>query len=450
MRFLPDSAAPSVAIVGFGYVGCCLGVTLAERGLPVIGIDRSERLVGALRRGECPIPEPGLAEALDRLGEARRPRCTTGYEEVPHADVVVITVGTPVDAEHQLVTDQLEEVCRALAPHLRRGQLVLLKSTVPPGTTRTLVASLLSDGGLVAGVDFGLAYCPERLAQGNALRQLAELPVVVGGCNAESSAAAVQFWKLALDVPVQIMRSPEAAEITKLATNWWIDANVALANELAQLCSPYGVDVLDVLAVANSLPKGDGRVNILLPSVGVGGSCLTKDPWMAWRAADDHGVALETVRTARQVNDGAPRLAARLITEELTRLGKRPDACTVAVLGLTFKNNTGDLRNTPVTGVVEALHAMGVRLRLFDPLADPDEIERVFCARPEDGVGAAVAGADAIAILAGHNQFHHLDYTALRDRVEMPCLIFDGRMYYPHDTIADLTRLGFRYRGIGR
>jgi UDP-N-acetyl-D-mannosaminuronic acid dehydrogenase len=327
---------------------------------------------------------------------------------------------------------------------------VLVKSTVPPGTTRELLVPLLERGGLVAGRDFGLAYCPERLAQGSALRQLAELPVLVGGYDPDSTAAAVQFWKQALDVPVQALSGPETAEMIKLATNWWIDANVALANELAQLCAPYRVDVLEVIAAANALPKGEGRVNLLLPSVGVGGSCLTKDPWLAWRAAADRGISLATVGTARRVNDRMPALAGRLIAGELAHLGKAPPSCTVAVLGVAFKSNTGDLRNTPVVGVVEALRAANVAVRLFDPLADPAEVTARFGIQPAATVDAAVSGVDAIAILAGHQEFHRLDYARLRTRVAMPCLIFDGRMYYPPDTIADLSRLGYRYRGIGR
>jgi dTDP-alpha-D-glucose dehydrogenase len=450
MRFLPDSLAPTVVVVGFGHVGACLGATLADRGMRVTGIDTNRVLIDELRRGRCPIPEPGLAEALARLAGSGRLAYTTSYQAAGAADVVIIAVGTPVDATHRLETEQLEQACVRLGRWLRPGQLILVKSTVPPGTTRALLVPLLERSGLVAGRDFGVAYCPERLAQGGALRQLTELPAVVGGFDPDSTAAAVQFWKTGLDVSVQALPGPETAEMIKLATNWWIDANVALANELAQLCAPYGVDVLDVIAAANALPKGDSRVNILLPSVGVGGSCLTKDPWMAWRAAADSGVALATVTTARQVNDGMPALAGQLIADELARLGKTQSSCVVAVLGVAFKNNTGDLRNTPVIGVVDALRATGITVKLFDPLTDPVEVEARFGIPPAESIEDAVCGVDAIAILAGHKEFHSLDYGRLRARVAMPCLIFDGRMYYPPETIADLCRLGYRYRGMGR
>lgn len=450
MRFLPDSPSLRVVIIGFGYVGSCLGVTLAQRRMTVIGIDRNASLVYRLRGGRCPIPEPGLADAFEELAGSGRMSFTTRYDDVGAADVVIVTVGTPAADGHRLSTDQLESVCRELGAVLRPGQLVLVKSTVPPGTTRDVVLPLLEGGGLVAGRDFGLAYCPERLAQGAAMRQLAEHPVVVGGLDPDSTEAAVQFWKQALNVPVQAMPGPESAEMVKLATNWWIDANVALANELALLCATAGADVLDVIGAANALPKGESRVNILLPSIGVGGSCLTKDPWMAWRAAADHGVDLRTVPTARAVNDAMPGRSAQMILDGLSALGRAPSASTVAVLGVAFKNNTGDLRETPVAGVVAALRAAGVTVRLYDPLADPAEVEARFGLVPAGTLAQAVSGADGIAVLAGHDEFHHLDFAGLAASMTDPRLFFDGRMYCPSDTVADLAAMGYVYRGIGR
>lgn len=452
MRFLPDSldSGLSVAVVGFGYVGSCLGVTLAERGMHVVAIDQDQSTVDELLRGECRIPEPGLARAVAHLTASSRLHATTDYAAASDADVVLIAVGTPVDPHRGLIADQLIDACMRLAPRLRRGQLVILKCTVPPATTRTLVAPLLEAGGLVHEVDFGLAFCPERLAEGEALQQLTRLPVVVGGCGPASTEAAGRFWAYALGVPVHPVPSPETAELVKLATNWWIDTNVAIANELARYCATLKVDVLDVVSRANALPKGQSTVNLLLPSIGVGGQCLTKDPWMAWRDARDRGVDLTTVETARRVNDDMPAYAADVITDELIKMGRDPAASTVAILGVAFKNNTGDLRSTPVHGVVNGLRASGVRVRLFDPLADPDQVVRWFGVPPATTLEGAVAVADCIAVLAGHDEFRTVDFARLRHGVAMPCLVFDGRMYYPPDTIRQLREWGYEYRGIGR
>ncbi|WP_276326782.1 UDP binding domain-containing protein, partial [Carbonactinospora thermoautotrophica] len=216
------------------------------------------------------------------------------------------------------------------------------------------------------------------------------------------------------------------------------------------ICSRFDVDVLDVITAANTIPKGDGRVNILLPSVGVGGSCLTKDPWMLARTARDRGVTLRTVAVARAVNDAMPRYTAELIVDELRMLGKDPARSKVAVLGLAYKNNTGDLRATPTVPVIALLREAGVEVSAFDPLVDRGEAEKIVGVEPTASLADAVRGADCLAVLAHHRTFEDLDFAALREEVTMPCLVLDGRAYYSKATIAMLRRLGFAYRGIGR
>ena len=450
MRFFPEKNQLSIAVVGFGYVGSCIGITLAERGMHVFGIDSDRKLVEEMEAGFCRFNEPGLAQALERVRAAGTLQLSTSYENVSSADVVIIAVGTPVDASRAIVTTYLESACAALIPHLRSGQLVILKSTVAPGTTRGLVRPLLEKSGLTQGSDFGLAFCPERLAEGNALAQFRTIPIVVGGCDDDSSAAACEFWTSALGVEALAFCDPEVAELVKLTDNWWIDANVALANELAQLCGALNVDVLDVIAGANSLPKGSSHVNVLLPSVGVGGSCLTKDPWILWSAGREHGLRLRLAETAREVNETMPAYTHELIREGLAALSKDLGSAKVTVLGLAFKNNTNDLRHTPVLPVVQALQASCGELAIFDPLVADDIAEATFGMRQASSFDGAVKDSDCVAVLAGHHQFATLDFADLARRVSMPCLVIDGRAYYPRPTIETMRDLGFGYRGIGR
>jgi UDP-N-acetyl-D-mannosaminuronic acid dehydrogenase len=439
---------PIVAVVGLGYVGSCVAATLAGRGLDVIGMDVQARVIDGLREGRLHFEEPGLHELMTEAVGSGRLQVTTDYAAAAGADVILLTVGTPIFDDGSLDGTQLHSACRELAEHLRPGQLVIVKSTVPPGTTRTEVAPLLEARGLRAGVDFRLAYSPERLAEGTALAELRSFPIVVGGIDAVSTAAAADFWRQALAVDVTEQDSLEAAEIVKLADNWWIDLNIALANELAQFCALYGADVLDVITAANSIPKGRGYVNILQPSVGVGGSCLTKDPWMVWQAARRQGVDIRTARAGREANDAMPGYTAQLILEELEAAGKDPLDCTVAVLGVAFKNNTGDLRSSPVRGVVEQLVKAGVEVRVHDPVVDPDEAEALLGVRPVSTVTAAAEGADAVAVLALHRQFEGIDFAALP--VARSCVLLDGRAHYGKPMIASLRAAGYRYRGIGR
>jgi dTDP-alpha-D-glucose dehydrogenase len=450
MKFLLDGGTPSVAVVGFGYVGSTVAAVLADRGLNVTGIDIDERLIAEMQTGYCRFNEPGLTEMLSRARRAGLLTLSTRYEMARNADVILITVGTPVDASKSVMTRHLEMVCSSLVSLLQPGQLIILKSTVTPGATNGLVRPLLEAGGLRQGRDFGLVFCPERLAEGSAISQLRALPIVVGGCDEASADAARRFWSRALDVKVDVYARPEIAELIKLADNSWIDANIALGNELAELCDALGVDVLDVIAGANSLPKGESYVNILLPSVGVGGSCLTKDPWILWSLAKEHGVHMRLVETARSVNDTMPHYTYELICNALAEVGKELSTAKVAVLGLAYKNNTNDMRNTPVRAVVDALRADGAQVSIYDPLITAQAAEAEFGLKPSPDFEDAVRDCDCVAVLAGHELFQNLDFADLAQRVSMPCVIIDGRAYYPKETIASLREAGFTYRGIGR
>lgn len=448
MRFISGDQAHKVAVIGLGYVGSCIAATLAHRGLDVVGVDTNAQLVEELNEGYCRFAEHGLPELVASSVTAGKLRATTDAAEVRAADVVLITVGTPVRPDGSLADEQLQSACLELSKHIRRGQLYVLKSTVPPGATRNFVLPLLQRSGLIGGVDFGLAFTPERLAEGTALTELNTFPIVAGGLDADSAADAAEFWRSSLDVEVIPLDTLEAAEIVKLADNWWIDLNIALGNEVAKFSALYGVDALEVIHAANSIPKGNGNVNILLPSVGVGGSCLTKDPWMVWYAARERGLEILTAPAGREVNAGMPEYTAQLVIDELTKMGKDPAASKVAVLGLAFKNNTGDLRATPTLPAVNALVSGCAEVTVHDPLVDVAEAEELFGRALEPDLTEAVRGADCIAIFALHREFTEIDFGSLP--VADECLILDGRAYFSREKVAALREAGFSYRGIGR
>ncbi|MEU9784739.1 nucleotide sugar dehydrogenase [Streptomyces phaeochromogenes] len=448
MRLTKDETQQTAAVIGLGYVGLCLAATLADCGLHVIGIDVTPERIDELNNGQLSLYEEGLRELVGEALAGGRLCVTTDYAAVSAADVVILAVGTPVTEDGTLADAQLRSACLALSDHLRPGQQVVLKSTVPPGTTRELVLPLLERGGLTGGKDFMLSFSPERLAEGTALRELRTFPIVVGGIDERSTRETGEFWRRSLGVEVMPQDSLEAAEMVKLADNWWIDLNIALANELAKFCALFEVDVLDVIAAANVIPKGNGNVNILLPSVGVGGSCLTKDPWMVWQSARRRGLDILTAPAGRAVNSGMPTYTAQLILDDLAARGKDLTAATVAVLGLAFKNNTGDLRATPAHPVVEALVKEGVGVRVYDPLVDPAQVETLVQLKPAANLHDAVRGADCLAVLALHREFEDLDFAELP--LADSCLVLDGRAYFPKEKIAMIRRLGYGYRGIGR
>src|SRR5581483_5632672 len=231
-----DEGRRSIAIVGFGYIGTCIGAVLADRGFVVTGIDPRPEVEQEIAKGATSIHEPGLKDLVAKGVAAGRLKATTSYDAVREADVVLVTVGTPLGADHAPDMAQILSASEQVAKRLRRGQLVMYKSTVPPGTTEDVVRPLLEKQGLRSGVDFFLAFCPERLAEGRAIVEFLSLPIVVGGAEPESTRAAAEFWREALDVRVLELSTARAAEMSKLADNLFIDLNVALANEIAMLC----------------------------------------------------------------------------------------------------------------------------------------------------------------------------------------------------------------------
>lgn len=440
----------SVAVVGFGYVGSTVGALLASKKYQVIAIDTSQILVDAINRGETTIHEPGLGDLISQTVADGHLKATTGFGSISETDIVIVTVGTPIDEKGEPDTSQVEAACREVSRHLRPGQLVVLKSTVPPYTTETVVKPILEESGLRAGIDFYLAFCPERLAEGRALHELQILPVVVGGVDHASTQRAADFWSDALGLPVIQVANARTAELSKLADNWWIDLSIAMGNELALLSDHLDIDVLEVIEAANSLPKGAHHVNILTPSVGVGGSCLTKDPWFVHHMAEERGLDLHLPSVGRRINEGMPAHTYGLILDELTAAGKPIAGASVAVLGLSFKNNTGDTRWTPARPVVELLEQSGCSLRIFDPLVKPEDAAAISTIEMSKDLESAITDADCVAFLTGHDDFRRLSIEDMIRLVAPGCVIIDGRMYFTRDQIEALRNAGFRYRGIGR
>ncbi len=437
-----------VAVVGFGYIGSVIGGVLAARGFDVVGIDVSEQLISAIRAGRCPIPEPGLSDLLAEGLASGRLTVTTDPAAAAGAEAILITVGTPLSENFEADLSHIRAACEGLAPHVSDGQIIMVKSTVPPGVTRRM-----HDEAFAPRAKVRMAFSPERLAEGQAIRELSSLPIVVGGIDAAATAAAAAFWRRALPVEVLEVSSPEAAELVKLADNLWIDLNVALANELAKLADalPYPIDVLEVIRGANSLKKGQHYVNILTPSNGVGGYCLTKDPWFVDALGRKAGLDLLIPRASRMVNDSMPAHVFGRIDAFLKGRGVAPAEARIGVLGFSFKTNSGDCRFTPVAPLIERLRAAGYGegLRICDPMVTGAEAAHNGVTLEPDW-RTTVADADAVLILAGHDLFAGIGAQDLAAQVRPGALIYDGRIYYDHARIAEIEAAGLAYMGVGR
>lgn len=411
-----EARAATVCVVGQGYVGLSLAAGLAQAGLTVHGVDRNEDRVAALAAGRNVVPGVDDAMVADAWATGR---LIFGLNEsvINDADVIVICVPTPV-VEHRPDLSAIEEASRAVARYLSAGALVVLESTTYPGTTEQVVRPLLEAGsGLTAGVDFLLAYSPERIDPGNPKYGLHNTPRVVGGLSRASTEAATALYRLVVE-DVLALSSCRAAELAKLLENTFRMVNIALVNELAGLCFEQDIDVWEVIAAAASKPFG---FMAFYPGPGVGGHCIPLDPtYLAWQSRRDTGRPFRLVEMAQDINAQMPTYVTQRVVEALNDVGLSVKGASVLALGVTYKPNVGDLRESAAVQVLERLHRKGARVSFHDPhVARVEEgalgLDRVELTR------AALEEADIVLLLTPHDGYD------LVEIVEASRLLFDAR-----------------------
>jgi len=463
LQSIIDARGPirNIGVVGMGYVGIPAAVLFADAPEfeSVIGFQRdspsSGYKIGMLNRGESPLKgeEPGLEDLLGKVVGAGKFWCTSDFSEVAACDAVTLAIQTPFLDPKDLIPDfsALTEGLRAVGRHLSEGTLVVLESTVTPGTTTGMAREILEgESGLVAGEDFALAHAPERVMVGRLLRNIREHDRIVGGIDDVSTARAVELYRPVLTTGTIIPMTATAAEVTKTAENAFRDLQIAAANQLALHCEAMGVNVYDVRAGIDSL-KGEGITRaVLWPGAGVGGHCLTKDSWHLERGAQVLGGDLwyphgeESIfGVARKINEFMPRNMVHLTVEGLGRAGKSPEGATVALLGWAFIQNSDDIRNTPAEPYLAAMEEAGATVRVHDPFVD--NYPGIEVSHDLEGT---LAGADAVVIFTGHHHYLALDPARVQDLSgrEHPVIV-DGRNVVDPDAFI---RAGFIYKGIGR
>jgi UDP-N-acetyl-D-glucosamine dehydrogenase len=419
-----------VAVVGQGYVGLSLACAAAEAGFAVTGIDVDADRVAALAAGEPVVP--GVDEATFRGGIASgRLRFTVDGDALATSDVICICVPTPV-RDHTPDLSYVEQACQDVARHLVAGRLVVLESSTYPGTTTDLVAPLLEASGQRAGRDFLLAYSPERIDPGNAEYTFANTPRIVGGTTAEATAVAALFYEQMI-AKVVTVSSARAAELAKLLENTFRHVNIALVNEMAMVCHELGIDVWEVIAAAATKPFG---FMAFTPGPGVGGHCIPLDPaYLAWQVRRDVGHQFRILEQAQDVNAHMPGWVAARIGEALNEHAKPLKGARVLVLGVAYKPDVGDIRESPSLRVMSALARRGVKLAFHDPFVDAVTLDGRRLARTEL-TARAVAGADLVALLVPHSSYD-LEWLA-----GTAGLLFDARNAYgPGNPPTNLVRL---------
>jgi UDP-N-acetyl-D-mannosaminuronic acid dehydrogenase len=389
-----------ICVFGLGYVGLPTASTFANHGLRVIGVDVNPEVVTTLRNGGLHIHEPGLRTLVQAaIGSGN----LVISDKPEPADAFIIAVPTPFYADKRADMRFVVSAAEAIVPCLKRGDLVVLESTSPPLTTQQIVAPVLERSGLKAGADFHLAYSPERVLPGQILRELIENARVIGGVDRPSALAGRDLYAIFVRGDIRLTDAA-TAEMVKLMENTYRDVNIAIANEFARLAERFGVDVWEAISIANLHP----RVEILRPGPGVGGHCISVDPWFLVEAAPDLS---QLIRAARQVNDSQPQFVVGLVQHALglaspeALVGKR-----LAVLGLSYKPDVDDLRESPAIEVAHLLTQAGASVKAYEPFK-PDA--RLPDLQVVSSLEAALDDAELLLLLVGHTQFKSLDPTVV-------------------------------------
>jgi UDP-N-acetyl-D-glucosamine dehydrogenase len=406
----------TVAIIGLGYVGLPLAVAFGRAGVPVLGVDVSRSKVDELNAGRSYIPDVPTDD-IAALVQKQLLYATSDYAVVHEAEAIFICVPTPYDLAKAPDLSFIISAAEGITPHLKHGHLVVLQSTTYPGTTDEIVLPILERSGLQLDADFDLAFSPERIDPGNTQFNASNTPKVVGGVNARATQRAAELLKR-IGAPVEIVSSARAAEMTKLLENIFRSVNIALVNELALLCERMHMDVWEVIRAASTKPFGFMPFQ---PGAGVGGHCIPIDPlYLSWKARE-YDFHTNFIDLAAEVNESMPYHVVELVLHGLSQRGRGIQGSRVLVLGVAFKRDIDDARNSPAERVIELLLQRGAQVEYHDRYVPrytlgPD----VFCREKTNltstPLDEALGVCDCAVIVTGHR---HVDYQAVIDRAPL-------------------------------
>ncbi len=426
-----------VAVVGLGYVGIPVAAALASSGVRVVGIDVDAAKVEAVTAGRSPLEgeEPGLEDVIAQGVARRRLTATRDPAAAGSADVVVVSVETPIDPDTKDPQYKaLKSALRSLSKHLKRGALVSVESTIAPGTMSKVVRPILEKtSGLRVGKGLYLVHCPERVTSGKLLHNLIHLDRVIGAEDPVSLRKAIRLYSRFVQGRLH-GTDWVSAEITKTAENAYRDVQLAFANEVALICEDLGANAYRVRELVNTCPGRD----MLAPGAGVGGHCIPKDPWLLVSPVIHQKPVL--IPAAREVNDYMPTRMAQLVEEAMREAGRRIRGSRVAVLGFAYRENTDDARNSPAIPLVRELRRRGADVAIHDPFA---RSQRGFTVTKD--LRSAVTGADCLALVTAHDRYKRLDFARLRRWMRHRAIV-DGRNAFD----GAVVKGRFAYRAIGK
>ncbi|MBU8881100.1 nucleotide sugar dehydrogenase [Bacillus sp. FJAT-29790] len=388
-----------LCVIGLGYIGLPTAVMFANHGVKVHGVDINEKAVALIRNKQLHIEENGLQDRLNTAVDSGHFTVSTAPEE---ADVFIIAVPSPINADKTANLDYVRMATESIVPLVKKGNLVILESTVPPRTVEDVMMPVLEKTGLEIGTDLYISHSPERVIPGKVFEELVNNDRIVGGINEESSRLTEELYRIFVKGNIHITDAT-TAEMVKIIENTYRDVNIAFANELAKISDQVGVNAWEAIKLANYHP----RVNIHLPGPGVGGHCIAVDPWFLVELQPE---LAKIVHLARKTNDSMPEYTARQVKSFLDK--KNIAHGRVAVFGLSFKANIDDMRESPAMEVLKHLEELGIDYTAYDP-----HIKENNFSRQTQNIEEAVKHADLIIVLTDHNEFKAMNPEAFADQL---------------------------------
>ena len=447
MGWTPDFANQAangdltVGIIGLGYVGLPTAIGFHDAGFTVWGVDISQRTVDMVKRGENPTGDPDVNDIIPAPGTERWNITTSTAEAVPHCDVILVTVPTPVTEDLKPDLTYVQKAGRAVFESLNKGSrtIVVLESTVYPGVTAQTWLPEVEDIGLEIGVDVEIAYCPERFNPGDPAHGVRQVARVIGCSNPKIGAGLVGLYSRLTTEDVRYVGKLEVAEASKVIENVQRDINIALVNELARIFPVMGVDVEDVLSAAAT----KWNFHRYTPGVGVGGHCIPVDPYYMIQRAADVGVPAELITAARAVNRTMPIHVAGVLNEILYKAGVPSGEGKVLLLGWSYKAEVGDPRETPAEPLSEALQSKDISVAAYDPhLAAEDFPEGIEVVTDIDNA----EGYDLAVLVTAHQTCKDIDWPSLASRMRN-AIMYDGRRVLD---LNELEECGWQTHAVGR
>ncbi len=412
-----------VSIIGLGYVGLPLVCLIASKGYEVVGVDLDKKKIEKIKNGFSPVEDVSSEEI-----KLVKDNVSSSFDDVRDSDIVIIAVPTPINESKLPDLSYVKGASEAVLPYLKKGQIVVLESTVNPGVCEEVVLPVLESTGMEGGKDFDLIHCPERIDPGNKKYNVSNIPRNIGGTSVVGTKRAADFYRSIVDAEINEMSSLKTAEATKIVENTFRDINIAYVNELAKSFDLLGLDIVEVINGAANKPFA---FMPHFPGCGVGGHCIPVDPYYLIEKARDIGFNHIFLKIAREVNNSMPHYTIEKLLFSLNEIGLSVKGTKIGLLGLSYKANVGDLRESPALIIRKELEKLGANLIVYDPYIDNENV----------GLDYVLSNVKAVVVATNHDEFLNIqNWRSVK-------IVIDGRNCLNK---VDLRKQGIIYKGIGR